>query len=32
VFFSSYDTAFTEACEATSIQFADLANHGHAIG
>jgi ABC-2 type transport system ATP-binding protein len=24
VFFSSYDTAFTEACEATSIQFADL--------
>ncbi|CAD6531147.1 ABC transporter ATP-binding protein [Paraburkholderia metrosideri] len=32
VFFSSYDTAFTEACEATSIQFADLANRGHAIG
>lgn len=25
VFFSSYDTAFTEACEAASIQFADLA-------
>jgi ABC-2 type transport system ATP-binding protein len=25
VFFSSYDTAFTEACSATSIQFADLA-------
>jgi ABC-2 type transport system ATP-binding protein len=24
VFFSSYDTVFTEACEATSIQFADL--------
>ena len=24
VFFSSYDTAFTEACEATRIQFADL--------
>ncbi|MGF6573248.1 ABC-2 type transport system ATP-binding protein [Paraburkholderia sp. GAS333] len=25
VFFTSYDTAFTEACEAASIQFADLA-------
>jgi ABC-2 type transport system ATP-binding protein len=26
VFFSSYDAAFTEACEATRIQFADLAD------
>jgi ABC-type multidrug transport system ATPase subunit len=25
VFFSSYDAAFTEACEAAKIQFADLA-------
>ena len=24
VFFTSYDTVFTEACEATSVQFADL--------
>jgi ABC-type multidrug transport system ATPase subunit len=30
VFFSSYDTAFTEACEAANIQFADLARAGKA--
>ncbi|CAB3808352.1 Linearmycin resistance ATP-binding protein LnrL [Paraburkholderia ultramafica] len=28
VFFTSYDTAFTQACEATSIDFADLAKVG----
>jgi ABC-type multidrug transport system ATPase subunit len=28
VFFTSYDTAFTQACEAASISFADLATRG----
>ncbi|CAE6831408.1 Linearmycin resistance ATP-binding protein LnrL [Paraburkholderia nemoris] len=28
VFFSSYDTAFTQACEATTVDFADLGMHG----
>jgi ABC-type multidrug transport system ATPase subunit len=28
VFFSSYDTVFTDACEARSVSFADLGGRG----